>query len=134
MSTKKVPIGIVLPIANGNNGYFNQSFDTATQIKNNLYNFLNTIRGERRFFPEFGTKLYEVVFEQNDVNTIEIIKNIITEELSVWIPQISIKNIKIIDSNSDNVDNYKKEIRVDYIINSTQETDFVTFNMRSIFR
>ena len=63
------PIGLEVPFTRGKNGYFQQTFDTNSQIKQNLLNFLKTKKGERRMFPEFGTKLYDVIFEQIDENT-----------------------------------------------------------------
>lgn len=46
------PIGLTLPLKSGINGYFEQSYDTLTQIKANITNFLNTRPGERRFNPQ----------------------------------------------------------------------------------
>jgi phage baseplate assembly protein W len=131
-SSSYFPIGLMLPFVNGNNGYFAQSFDTNTQIKQNIINFLNTRRGERRMFPEFGTKLYEILFEQIDVNTIDIIKNIISKEMQRWIPQVSIKNISIVDQNTGTTDNYKIGISIDYVINSTNANDNVSVNIQGV--
>jgi phage baseplate assembly protein W len=125
------PIGLMLPITIGNNGYFNQTFDTNTQVKQNLINFLNTRKGERRMFPEFGTSLYEVLFEQADNNTNEIIKDIISREISTWIPQISIQSIIINDVKSSSTDNYKKEVRIRFINVNTKQSDAVVFTIEN---
>ena len=71
------PIGLTLPLKSGINGYFEQSYDTLTQIKANITNFFNTRPGERRFNPQFGTKLYNYLFEQNIEGFDEILKNVI---------------------------------------------------------
>ena len=56
------PIGITLPIQDGNSGFFQQSFDTLTQVKSNILNLLNTRPGERRMQPTFGSNLWSIVF------------------------------------------------------------------------
>lgn len=136
MATNRInmtPIGITLPIQHGNNGYFQQSFDTNTQIKNCLLNFLNTRRGERRMNPTFGTSLYGVVFEMNDDSTDEILKDVITNELNSWIPQISIKNISIKNKDySSNTDNYIKKITINYMNNYTKQSDTLSLIIENI--
>jgi hypothetical protein len=47
-------IGITLPLQLGNTGYFEQSFDTLTQVKSNFINLILTRKGERVHQPEFG--------------------------------------------------------------------------------
>jgi hypothetical protein len=37
----KQPIGLTLPIQGGDNGFFDQSYDTLTQTKMNIINLLN---------------------------------------------------------------------------------------------
>lgn len=126
------PIGLEVPFTRGNNGYFQQTFDTNSQIKQNLLNFLKTKKGERRMFPQFGTKLYDVVFEQIDENTTEITKNIINEEINYWMPDITIKKITVSDkSDVENTNGYKLYISLDFIINKTKETDTVVLELQN---
>jgi phage baseplate assembly protein W len=126
------PIGLEVPFTRGNNGYFQQTFDTNSQIKQNLLNFLKTKKGERRMFPQFGTKLYDVVFEQIDENTTEITKNIINEEIKYWMPDITIKKITVSDkSDVENTNGYKLYISLDFIINKTKETDTVVLELQN---
>ena len=68
------PIGLTLPIRDGSNGYFEQSFDTLTQIRSNIINLLNTKPFERRFQPTFSSKLNTLVFEQKEKGIKEIKK------------------------------------------------------------
>ena len=93
---KNTPIGINLPIRNGSNsGYFEQSFDSFTQIRMNIINLLRTIPGERRMQPSFGCRLWNVVFDQDSDFLLEQINNIIREDIHNWIPGVSIKDISI---------------------------------------
>ncbi len=121
------PIGLTIPFINSNNGYFAQSFDTNTQVKQNLVNFLKTKKGERRMSSLFGTRLYEILFEQIDSNTVEIMKNIISEEIKQWIPEISIRKIEIIENISEN----KFLCSIDYIVLSTQSVDNLSFSINN---
>jgi len=133
MSTIYEPIGITVPIVRGEGGYFNQSFDTNEKVKQNLENFLKTKRGERRMLPEFGTKMYQVLFEQNDPNLIEITKNILRDEISYWIPEVTIESISIInEENEGNVDNYNIVISIVYAVIQTNHVDTLTFELKRI--
>ena len=87
------PIGLVLPLARGNSGYFDQSYDTMTQIKSNIINLLRTNSGERRMQPQFSSGLQEALFEQNLENTPDIIKRIIEQKINMWIPGVNVENV-----------------------------------------
>jgi phage baseplate assembly protein W len=133
ITSSKYPIGITLPIVNGSGGYFQQSFDTNTQVKSNLSNFLKTRRGERRMMPEFGTRLYTVLFEQQDENINEIVKNLLREEISFWIPEVRVDKISIINTeNSSNDDNYKLRISLEFTVIQTGQEDTLDFELENI--
>lgn len=131
MVPNKQPLGLTFPLRNGQNGFFEQSFDTFTQIKQNIINLLNTKRGERRFNPKFGTRLYETTFEQNN-NSVEIYKNIISEDILNWIPEVSIQNIVIkpLEIQSPN-DNYSVYISVAFVVNITQQAGSIDFTLNN---
>jgi len=127
--TMATPIGITLPIQDGNSGYFAQSFDTLTQVKNNIINLLNTRQGERRFQPTFGTRLWGLVFEQN----VDMLKdqaiNIVSEDIASWIPNVTVINITANlltnDQITANKDIYMLEIAVSFMVNLTKQRDTV---------
>jgi len=123
------PIGITIPIQDGNTGYFAQSFDTLTQIKTNIVNLLNTRQGERRFQPTFGTRLWNLVFEQNQETLKEQAINVVSEDISAWIPNVTVNDItaNLLTSNeiSNNVDIYMLKIVVTFTVNLTKQTDTV---------
>ena len=84
------PIGLTLPFQIGKNGYFEQSYDTFTQIKSNITNLLRTKKGERRMNPNFGSGLQEYLFEQNVLESPDILKQIIKQELKISsLPKLS---------------------------------------------
>jgi phage baseplate assembly protein W len=83
--------------------------------------------------PAFGTKLYTVLFEQRDENTKEIIKNLITEELTQWVPEVSVLEISVSDvENHENGDNYKMRINLKFKIKSTNKTDNFEFELENV--
>ncbi len=131
-SNSHFPIGLKVPFVNGTNGYFQQSFDTNDQVKENLINFLKTKKGERRMMPEFGTKLYNVLFEQKDENFNSIAKNIISEEINYWIPEISIQDIQIINvENPIGDDNYKLRVSINFMVKQTKQLDSIVFELEN---
>ena len=73
MENKQIPLGLNLPIRNSNSGYFECTYDTLEQRKVNIINLLNTKIGERRMQPNFGSGLWDLVFENYDTVFIESI-------------------------------------------------------------
>jgi len=91
-----IPLGLKLPIRSGNQGYFDQSFDTLTQLKSNMINFFLTVKGERPMLYEFGSDLYSYVFENMEENEVgDVAENIIRDECKIWFPMIEVKGIKL---------------------------------------
>ena len=136
--TAATPIGITLPIQDGNTGYFQQSFDTLTQVKNNILNLLNTRPGERRMQPTFGSGLWNLVFEQN-TNTLEDqAVNIVSQDINNWIPNVTVTNITANlltnDQINANTDMYMLEVAVSFMVNLTKQSDTVVVTVNnSIF-
>ena len=91
--TLATPIGLSLPIQDGNSGFFAQTFDTLSQVKTNIMNLLNTRQGERRFQPTFGTRLWNLVFEQNTDTLKEQAIQIVTEDIAMWIPNVTVVDV-----------------------------------------
>lgn len=127
---KNIPIGINLPITNGNvSGYFDQSTDTFTAYRMNIINLIRTVPGERRMNPTFGCRLWNVVFEQNDDFIPVKIENIIKEDISQWIPGVSVSSVDVKyleDDTSINLkDIYKLYIVVKFTITTINQSDVV---------
>ena len=87
--------GITLPLSRGETGFFQQAFVSFEQAKSNLKNLLLTKKGERIMQPNFGTRLQSLLFEQADDNLEQKIEQTITENVSYWLPYVTIKNIDI---------------------------------------
>ena len=78
-------IGVVLPIRKGQNGFFKQSSTLLEQTKSNLKNLLLTVKGERLAQPEFGSNIYNVLFENMDEGFSKKIEDSIREAVAKWL-------------------------------------------------
>jgi phage baseplate assembly protein W len=104
MATNAKPYGITLPIARGNQGYFAQSFSISDQIKSNLNMLLRTKKGERRMNPEFGSGLWNVLFEQNTENLVSIVEDTIRKDITNWMRYVNVESVDI-DNTTDSSKN-----------------------------
>lgn len=99
-TTNAQPYGIVLPIARGPSGYFNQSFSAGEQVKSNLNLLLRTKKGERRMNPDFGSGLWSVLFENNVENISQVIESTIRKDITRWMSYVNVKSVDV-DRTSD---------------------------------
>lgn len=84
-------VGFGFPL-NGN-AVFVPTYQTRDQIKANLVNYLLTNKGERVFKPNFGADLRNLLFENILDTTTEDLKERIQGDISVFFPEIQIKEI-----------------------------------------
>ena len=129
------PIGLTLPLQIGRNGYFEQSYDTLTQVKSNITNLLRTKKGERRMNPNFGSSLQEYLFEQNLQDSADIIKQIITDEINNYISGVTVNKIDIGISNQEKnelTDSYILYIKIQFTVNNQTDTLNLTVNQNNI--
>lgn len=131
------PIGITLPIQDGNSGFFQQSFDTLTQVKNNIINLLNTRPGERRMQPTFGSRLWTLTFQQNVETLKDQAVQIVSEDIANWIPNVTVTdvtaNLLTTDQITTNTDTYMLEIAVTFTVNVTKQSDTVVVTIDNSF-
>lgn len=121
------PYGIVLPISRGQQGYFNQSFSIEEQVKSNLNLLLRTKKGERRMNPEFGSGLWNILFEQNTEDIIGIIDSAIRKDISKWMSYVDVQSIEV-DRESD-ASQQKLNVSVVYTVPSVGITNEQTLNV-----
>lgn len=96
--------GIDFPFMDSGLGsYLKMTTTMDKEIRANLVHLLLTKKGSRYFLPDFGTRLYEYIFDQNDVITYNHIEDEIRESVRKYIPNLEIKSI-IITSAEDSPD------------------------------
>ena len=145
--------GLNFPFRDSPDGkYLRLSTDADEEIRNNLIHLLLTRKGTRYFLPDFGTRLYEYLFEPLDGPTFSEIEFEIRESVEEYIPNLTITKIDI-KSASDEEENkgtyvndkdervyrvpgigtkeHTAKIRIDYTItdNAFNSSDFIIINV-----
>jgi len=65
------------------------------QIKSDLIHLLLTRKGSRYYLPEFGTRLYEFIFEPFDGLTFDAIQSDIRDAVETFMPNLLLNQISI---------------------------------------
>jgi phage baseplate assembly protein W len=100
-----ITYGINFPFRQNPKGkYLSLSETTDDEIRSNLIHLLLTRKGYRYFLPDFGTRLYEFIFEPLDGETFDSIKQEIEEAVSTYIPNLTIQDITIEPYNEEEPD------------------------------
>jgi len=94
--------GIDYPFRDSFKGDFLKMTETPErEIRANLIHLLLTRKGSRYYLPDFGTRLYEFIFEQNDVISFSLIEEEIREGVKKYIPNLDITSINIMSAEDD---------------------------------
>jgi|TARA_R110000868_G_scaffold4895_2_gene30464 phage baseplate assembly protein W len=94
-----VTYGINFPFRESFTGRYLDLSDTSDEeIRTDLVHLLLTRKGTRYFLPDFGTRLYEYIFEPLDGPTFSDIEAEIRDSVEKYIPGIQITNISITDA------------------------------------
>lgn len=64
-------------------------------INNSIENILLTPLGSLEGMPEFGSRLYEIIFSQIDHITIGVIKRLIAEAIYQWEDRITLVSVDV---------------------------------------
>lgn len=88
--------GLSFPFVDSFDGkYLDLTDYTAEEIRSNLIHLLLTRKGSRYFLPDFGTRLYEYIFEPLDGPTFHNIESEIRDSVEKFMPQLQLTNISI---------------------------------------
>lgn len=88
--------GINFPFRDSDKGfYFSLSEETADEIRSNLLHLILTRKGSRYYLPDFGTRIYEFIFEPLDGETFDNIRSDIEQQVAKYIPNLTINDITI---------------------------------------
>lgn len=88
--------GLNFPFRNSKRGdYLELTQFEAQEIKADLIHLLLTRKGTRYYLPDFGTRLYEFLFEPFDGLTFDAIESDIREAVSNYMPNLLLNNITI---------------------------------------
>jgi len=94
-------------------GVFSLSYTTEDQAISNLTNLLLTRKGERYMQPNFGTDIYDSIFEQNTEVLADNLQSSLEEDINYWLPYITLINVNIFrESRNENALNIRIVFRV----------------------
>ena len=97
-----VTYGIDFPFRDSLEGKFLKMTTTPErEIRANLIHLLLTKKGSRYFLPDFGTRLYQYIFDQNDVVTFDLIQEEIRDVVKKYIPNLEINSIDVMSAEDD---------------------------------
>lgn len=88
--------GINFPFRDSLRGDYLQLTETENEeIKADLIHLLLTRKGSRYYLPDFGTRLYEFIFEPFDGLTFDAIESDIRDAVEKYMPNLLLNNITI---------------------------------------
>jgi phage baseplate assembly protein W len=148
-----VTYGIDYPFRDSSKGdYLNMTEIPEKEIRANLIHLILTRRGSRYYLPDFGTRIYEFIFDQNDFITHNLIEEEIREGVKKFIPNLDINTISIMSAEDDpdqgrsfsqeederlfrvseeSTKPYTAVVKIDYTVNngSFSTSDFIILNI-----
>lgn len=122
-------ININYPFKNSQQGYYLDMNETnSAAIKSDLMHLLLTRKGERLYMPEFGTDLLKFIFDPYDKKTITDLKMEISDTVKKFIPNLTINNIIVEESD---LSEYAATVKIDYTITNGVfvENEIITINI-----
>ena len=94
--------GINFPFRDSYDGRYLDLSDTPDEeIRTDLIHLLLTRKGTRYFLPDFGTRLYEYIFEPLDGPTFAQLESEIRETVRIYIPNLKITSIQVYDASTE---------------------------------
>jgi phage baseplate assembly protein W len=152
-----VTYGINFPFRDSRRGDYLELTELQSQeIKADLIHLLLTRRGSRYFLPQFGTRLYEFIFEPFDGVTFTAIESDIRDAIENFMPNLLVNSLSILPADPEEeveigtgqnfvgtsessiyrfpgkgTSEYTAKIRLDYSTNGSTyaQSDFVIINI-----
>jgi phage baseplate assembly protein W len=145
--------GIDYPFRDSRKGDFLRMTETPErEVRANLLHLLLTRKGSRYYLPDFGTRLYEYIFDQNDMVAYNLIEDEIRESVRKYIPNLDINSINIVSAENDpdrpvgsmededsrlfrvsdfSTKPYTAKVKIDYTVNNGtfSSSDFIIINI-----
>jgi len=117
--------GCAFPIVKGREGYWPRR-NSAALRRSSIMNILGTYPGERVGEPEFGSRLPDLLFEQNDARALELARRYTIEAIQRWDPLVGV--VGVVAERRDN----DLRIYIDYIDRADENTNVrrATFTVR----
>ena len=113
--------GIKYPftVTNNENYFTDVNYTLKDKVKSLLMHVIFTPKGQKIRDPEFGTNLIKFIFEPNDNESWESVKNEIMDVVKKYINGVTINDISMLETNDDSHQLY---VRVDYTVSNGLKT------------
>lgn len=113
--SKKQYFGITYPFRNEGvqHFYLDANESVSDKVKSQLIHIVFTPKGQRIRLPEFGTDLIKFIFSPSDGMTWEAVKAEVTESVTRWANNITLRNIEVVKNEEDEHEIY---VRLDYSV------------------
>lgn len=127
--------GAIVKVVNQNNGrsfqrsrvqkgwYFPISYDNDL-VKAGVFSVLSVTPFERVMLPEFGSRIKEVPFEQNDEFSNDLVRQYVAEAVEQWEPRATVVSVS--------VSNVENSIIARVTLNFNLETFSVDYNLNEL--
>jgi len=122
-------VGIAYPFSSfavsGSATPFKSNYTTKEQVKSNLAVYFTTNKGERPLNPNYGGGLKDLLFGQLDSKIYDVVYKRVTDGLSVYFPEVSVKELEVLE----NIDQNELKIVMSYtVFNNEKDTLELNFN------
>jgi len=97
-------------------------------IRSSLYFFVTTKKGERWYDPDFGTRLYEFLFEKNDMIVASEIKESLKKDIEKYFKNLLIEDITIDQTENTNTLNLNIDFLYTNLYTTTSDNISISFN------
>jgi phage baseplate assembly protein W len=85
----------------------------AEKVRSQLMHIVFTPKGQRIRNPEFGTDLIKFIFDPNEGMTWESVKTEVSESVTRWATNITLKDVRVVKSEDDESQVF---VRLDYSV------------------
>jgi phage baseplate assembly protein W len=132
--------------------YVKMTSSPEREVRADLIHLLLCRKGSRYFLPDFGTRLYEYIFDMNDVVSHGHIEDEIREGVRKYIPNLDINSIQVMSAENDpetppspseeedarlfrvgdgTTKPYTARVKIDYTVNNGtfSSSDFIIINI-----
>ena len=86
-------------------------------INAGIVQILNTVPGERRMLPEFGSRIRSLVFDPHDANLYAEIGHEVTQALERWEPRVILVDVEVVPAENND---HALTVRVTYQLRVNQ--------------
>jgi phage baseplate assembly protein W len=148
-----VTYGINFPFRDSIDGrYLDLSDSPPEELRTDLIHLLLTRKGTRYFLPDFGTRLYEYIFEPLDGPTFAQIEAEIRDAVQKYIPNLKITSLQVYDASTEEesesrtvisgddrvfrvpgiaTKEHTAKVRIDFVVtsNAFESSDFIIINI-----